>query len=83
MAFIRVGVAAVTGEATGSDAAAQEVLNHYIAAKGGPVNGTNKQKLDWIAASLKKIVVDTATDYRRNQAADEARQAVDDAPSEF
>ncbi len=33
---------------------AQEIINDYIAANNGPVNGTNQEKLDWYVRELAK-----------------------------
>lgn len=60
MASITITVGPLTATKTAGDAAAQAILNDYIVAYNGPVNGTNQQKLDWIVTDLVRHIREVA-----------------------
>lgn len=84
MANISISVGAVTGTVAGvSDLKAQVALGYYLAAKGGPIEGTNQEKLTWIAEDLRNYVVQVALDRQRQEALQSAYAEVDALPTEF
>lgn len=60
MASITITVGQVTATKNAGDAAAANILADYVAAYGGPVNGTNQQKLDWIVTDLVRHIREVA-----------------------
>jgi hypothetical protein len=57
MAAITVSVATVTGSTPViNNTKASAIIADFIAANNGPVNGTNQEKLDWVAIELAKYM---------------------------
>lgn len=61
MAAITVSISTVTGSTTVvNNAKATAITAKFIMANNGPVNGTNQEKLDWVAIELAKYMVAVA-----------------------
>lgn len=57
MAAITVTISTVTGSTpTVNNTKATAIVADFIAANNGPVNGTNQEKLDWVAIELAKYM---------------------------
>ena len=75
MAAITITVGPLTATRSAGDVAAQAILNDYITAYSGPVNGTNQQKLDWIVGDLVRHIRETANGASVKVARDAAEAA--------
>lgn len=73
MASISITVGSWTGSVTGTDVKAQEVLTYFLRETGGPVDGTNQEKIDWVAHRLREYIVMTALVRKLHDAEQEAR----------
>lgn len=60
MASLTVTVGPVSGSVSADNGKASELLNLYIAARNGPVAGTNAEKLQFVAQSLVAYLRDVA-----------------------
>lgn len=82
MGQLTVTVGPVTGTKTFNDTTGTVILDDYIAAYDGPVDGTNQQKLDWIVNHLANHVKAVHVGYKRRtaseQAADQAENTAED-----
>lgn len=72
MASITITVGPITATKTTTDATAQALLNDFIAAYAGPVNGTNQQKADWFVTQVVKYVREVANGQNVRSARDAA-----------
>lgn len=74
MGQITITIGPVTATKPFNDAQGATIINAYIAQKGGPVDGSNQEKLDWY---LNHIALHTLAVYQSfdgAQAANLARQ---------
>ena len=75
MAAITVSVSTVTGSTPNvNNTKAAAIIADFILAEGGPVNGTSREKLDWVALALAKYMR-----QRANQAGISARVNAEEA----
>lgn len=75
MASITITVSTLSAEVTADNAKAQTVLNEFVAATGGPVDGANQEKLQHVVETLRTHIVDVAADERRRRLQVEAAAA--------
>lgn len=74
MATLTFTVGAVTATKTTSNAVAAAIVDDYIAAYNGPVNGTNQQKADWFINDIARHIREVANG-RAVRASREAAEA--------
>lgn len=75
MASLTVTVGNVSASVTGTDANAAALISDYIEASGGPVTGTNEEKLTWWLRAMATSTKLFANEYRRRVLADAAALA--------
>lgn len=78
MASLTLTVGTLTSTATTTNAKAQALLSEFVAATGGPTEGTAQQQADHVVEQLKRYLVDKSKDARRNAlrvASDAANEA--------
>jgi hypothetical protein len=68
MAELRLTIGPKVATVTASDQNAQDVLSEYLVVKGGPVGGTDQEKMDWLVADLVSYLKDVASTKRRRSA---------------
>lgn len=67
MANVTITVGALSSQRTADNTKASNIFNLVIAAQGGPVNGTNQEKLDWITGYITRHFVEVAHGQTRRQ----------------
>lgn len=76
MAVITVSVSTVTGTTpTVNNTKASAIAAKFIAANNGPINGTNQEKLDWVAIELGKYMVAVANAHEIGERVETEREA--------
>ena len=82
MANLSISIGTLTSTVTASNANAQSVLQKFIGAYYGPVDGTAQEQLDWVVAKLREHIVEVARDHNRAlKMADAAVEAEADNPA--
>jgi hypothetical protein len=84
MADLRLRVSTITATAAASDANATRILQAMLRQRGyDPEAMTGQQQANAVLEILRQFIVESATSYEANEAAEIARQAVLDAPPTF
>lgn len=83
MASISVTVGPRTATETGNDAKMTSLGLLFLAATGGPVEGTAQEQVAWIAHQLRLHFIEVALGERRRQAFDEAAIAAEIGDKDF
>ena len=82
MADLSITIGPLTSTVTASNANAQAVLQKYIGAYYGPVDGTAQEQLDWVVEKLRAHIVEVARDHNRAlKMADAVAEAEADNPT--
>ncbi len=87
MATLSLTVGPVTATRTVATATAMTSIGNYLAAYGGPVAGTNQEKLDWyfdhLIAHTREVSIgytrEVSIGYKRETAGQAAKEAVVEA----
>ena len=72
MATLTVTVSTLTSTKTATNAHANTIIGNYIAAKSGPVAGTQQEQLDWFVDDITKYVREVHAAWVRQQAVEAA-----------
>ena len=83
MGQLRIAVGPVVAALDFNDTSGAEIINGYIAAYGGPVDGTNQEKLTWFVAHLGRHVRDVHAGQRAQKAAEDARATAESGADEW
>jgi cation transport regulator ChaC len=76
LASITVSISTVTGSTpVVNNTKATTITAKFIAANNGPVNGTNQEKLDWVAIELAKYMVAVANAHEIGERVETEREA--------
>ena len=76
MASLTLAVGNLSVTYTVADAQAVIALTRYIRVYGGPLDGTNPEKLEWVMADLVRHIADAGTAGAMDEAIVAAREAV-------
>lgn len=73
--LIDIGVLTATKQIT--NAKAKLIVDGFVAAQGGPVNGTDQEKMDWFIERVSEYVRDVYRRHKREVAIVEAQAAAE------
>lgn len=79
MATLSPTVGPVTATRTVATATAMTSIGNYLLAYGGPVTGTNQEKVDWLLDHLVAHIREVSIGYKRRMAEQAAKEAVVEA----
>ncbi len=79
MATLSLTVGPVTATRTVTTATAMTSIGNYLLAYGGPVAGTNQEKLDWYFDHLIAHTREVSIGYKRRMAEQAAKEAQTEA----
>lgn len=72
MGQLSITVGNMTATFEFNDVRGRQLLRDYVAAYGGPTDGSNQEQLDWVARHLAQHVRGVAKGFRRSSAAEAA-----------